>query len=351
VRLIEGRPVYQGGRDHTSHRLVYRGLTESRTVVLLATISAALGASSLAYSVLDNWRITLIGVLLTFALLVQFASFLADIQRRPPAERPRAPMFLQALVFRPRRLIEMLVDSALITASFFTAYLLHVSGSGTEWQKHMFTVSLPVLLAARYAVFIPAGLYRGVWRYVGAQDAARILAAVVVSELIAFGFVSITSGPFADFPQSIFVVDALICGVLIVASRFAERALFRSLDLFRTRGARRRTLIVGAGREGRSVLRELRETPGEVVVGFLDDDPGLRGRRLQGATVLGSTDEIERIIATKQPDAVLVTIPAAERGRLEAIVSACAEVGVECRFVRRRTDLDPLDVLDGVVVE
>jgi hypothetical protein len=46
-----------------------------------------------------------------------------------------------------------------------------------------------------------------------------------------------------------------------------------------------------------------------------------------------------------------VTIPAAERERLEAIVSACAELGVECRFVRRRTDLDPLDVLGGVVVE
>src|SRR5213079_12129 len=51
VRLLDGRPVYQGGRDHTSHRLVYHGLSEKRAVVLLAVISAALGATSLFYAV------------------------------------------------------------------------------------------------------------------------------------------------------------------------------------------------------------------------------------------------------------------------------------------------------------
>ena len=62
VRLFEGRPIYQGGRDHTSHRLVYHGLSDRRAVILLATISAALGATSLAYSVIDDPKITVIGV-------------------------------------------------------------------------------------------------------------------------------------------------------------------------------------------------------------------------------------------------------------------------------------------------
>ena len=95
MRLLEGRPVYKGGRDHTSHRLVYRGLSEKRAVVLLALISAALGATSLMYNVLDNTWVTLIGVLLTFALLVQFASFLADVERAP-RDRGR-PGLLRAL--------------------------------------------------------------------------------------------------------------------------------------------------------------------------------------------------------------------------------------------------------------
>ena len=46
-----------------------------------------------------------------------------------------------------------------------------------------------------------------------------------------------------------------------------------------------------------------------------------------------------------RPDIVLVTIPEAERERLDAIVAACAAAGVPCRFVRREVDLDPVVVL------
>jgi len=82
ARLVEKRPVPQGGRDHTSHRLVYYGLSEAKAVLLLAIVSSAIGATALAYNVLDNGRLTAIGVLVTFVLLVQFGSFLSDLEAR-----------------------------------------------------------------------------------------------------------------------------------------------------------------------------------------------------------------------------------------------------------------------------
>src|SRR5207245_10911955 len=110
VRLLAGRPVYQGGRDLTSHRLVYHGLSEKRAVVLLAVVSAALGATSLFYAVLDNAFVTLIGVLLTFALLVQFASVLSDVERTPGHVQARS--WLRTCVANPRRVVESVVDFA-----------------------------------------------------------------------------------------------------------------------------------------------------------------------------------------------------------------------------------------------
>jgi UDP-GlcNAc:undecaprenyl-phosphate GlcNAc-1-phosphate transferase len=336
VRLVEGRPFYQGGRDHTSHRLVYRGLSEKRAVVLLGVIAIALGATSLAYNVLDDARVTLAGVLLTVALLVQFASFLSDVERSGGR--------LGSFTLRTGRLVEVAVDAALIFASFSAAYLLLVDGSGSINQRHLFTVTLPALLAARFAFFIPLGLYRGVWRYAGSREVFAALTAIVLSELVAFGFISATQ-PWGDFPRAVFVVDALIAGILIGGSRLGERALFRALAVLRGGADRRRTVIVGAGRGGRSLLRELRETPGEHVVGFVDDDPRLRRRRLQGVPVLGGVDDIDRVLRSARPDTVLVTIPAAPRERLDAIVSGCERAGVRCRFVRRDTDLDPRVVL------
>jgi FlaA1/EpsC-like NDP-sugar epimerase len=147
------------------------------------------------------------------------------------------------------------------------------------------------------------------------------------------------------FPRSIFVIDALICTVVVGASRFWERAFIRGVSSVTGRGERRRTLIVGAGRGGRSLLRELRETQGEQVVGFVDDDARLLRRRLQGVPVLGGTADIEHILSRAQPDTVLVTIPDAPRERLGLVIDACALADVDCRFVRRETDLDPRVVL------
>ena len=122
-----------------------------------------------------------------------------------------------------RRLVEVVVDGALVTAAFYAAYIVAVEGTGTINQRHLFIVTLPILLAARFLTFIPFGLYRSVWRYAGARDAALVLAAVVVSEVVAYAVIDATRD-FGDFPTSIFVIDALLCALLVGAARFGERA-------------------------------------------------------------------------------------------------------------------------------
>ena len=343
VRLFEGRPIYQGGRDHTSHRLVYHGLSDRRAVILLATMSAALGSTSLAYGVIDDPKITVIGVLLTFALVVQFASFLADVDRSPDAVPEQRPGLLRDVIIHRGRFVEVVVDAVVVGVSLYGAYVLRLGSNDTPSQQKYLIAMLPVLLFARYLAFIPFGLYRGVWRYVDARDAARVAAAVMVSELIAFGFLSMTRTR-GDFPRAIFVIDALLCTLLVGASRFWERAAYRGVTMWRTLGPRRRVLVVGAGRSGRSFARELRETPGERIVGFIDDDPRLRHRRLLGLPVLGSADEMQRIVAEARPDIVFVAIPHAPSERLDLVREACAGSGVECHFVRREVEPAPIPI-------
>jgi UDP-GlcNAc:undecaprenyl-phosphate GlcNAc-1-phosphate transferase len=342
ARLLEGRPIYQGGRDHSSHRLVRFGLSEKHAVALLALIATCVGGSSLAYNELGNQRYTIAGVVLTFVLLVQFASFLADVERRPLAAGE--PMALtQAFAVHWRRVVEVIVDCGMITGSAIGAYLIVFGWPGSQSERFIFGLTLPVLLAARYLAFIPFGLYRSIWRYAGARDAAAIVTAVVLSEVVTLAFMVLTQD-MRDFWRSFFIVDALICMAAIGASRFAERAIVTGTRSMRDRTARR-TLIVGAGRTGRSLMRELRETAGERVVGFVDDNPRLRRRRVHGVQVVGTSGELPRILERIETDVVLITIPDAPRERLDEIVAACEDAGVPCRFVRREIDLDPRVVL------
>ena len=349
VRLLEGRPVTQGGRDHTSHRLVYEGLSDKRAVVLLTGVSAALGLTSLAYKVLDDTRITLLGVLITFAFLLQFGSYLADVNRAPVADR--APSFLGSLLVHRRRLVEVVVDFLLISASFTAAFIIRLEGTGVVWQRHVFDLSLPALLVARYVFFIIFGLYRGVWRYAGARDAASVLAACVLSEAVAFLFTWATV-PFNGFPRSVYLIDVLLCTFLIGLSRFWERgARARSRGRSSAAGDQRRVLIVGAGRSGRSLLRELRETPGERVVGFVDDDAALRappdpGRRRSSAA---STTSAGRSAGSRRTPSSSRS-PARRASGSTVVLEACRRAEIPCSFVRREIEVTHAVPL-GIVAE
>ena len=203
-----------------------------------------------------------------------------------------------------------------------------------------------MLLLSRYIALLVFGMYAGVWRYASTRDALRAGVAVAISEIVAAAFVTITQGPLGDFSQQR-VRDRRAD----LHRRDRRGAIRRARDhpLRRACAARakcRRVLIVGAGRTGRSLLRELRETPGERVVGFVDDASvasrataerreGRRDtRRDRGGARRGSS-----------PSIVFVTIPGAPREQLDGVVRACEARGIDCRFVRRDVDLDPQVIL------
>jgi UDP-GlcNAc:undecaprenyl-phosphate GlcNAc-1-phosphate transferase len=340
VRLLEGRPVSQGGRDHTSHRLVRFGLSEKHAVLLLAAIAVMLGATSLSYNVLDDRRITVVGVLITFVLLVQFASFLADVERSPRAE---APGLYQSFKVHWDRLAEVVTDFVLISLTFAAAYAIKFGWPGTENQKHLATITLPILLAARYLAFVPFGLYRPIWAYARRRDLLAIVAAIAISETATYLFMANTQ-PLGDFASTIFLVDAALAVVVIGASRAGEHTLARTLRSWRDRRGRR-TLVVGAGHAGQALVRELLDAPGERVVAFVDDDPALRRHRVLGIRVLGGVHDLPSLLERTRPDLVLVTIPDAPGETLAEIEQACAGANVTQRTIRREVDLDSRVIL------
>jgi len=331
-RTLERRPVTQGGTDHSSHRLVYYGLSEQQAVAALTLLAALLGATALAYNVLANARVTAVGLLISFVVLVQFASFLGDLQERSRRDDPGPPPPLwRAFLSNPRRLVEVLTDFGIICFSFLVAYLLFVDGGGTYTQRGLFLATLPILLGVRYVLFVLFGIYRRIWRFASARDLFAIGAAVALSVPITIGIVRAIRS-FLDFPLEVFVVDALLCATLVAVSRLALRLL---PGLSTARVPQERVLIAGAGRSGRALARELTETPETRVVGFVDDNPALRRRRIHGVTVRGTLDDVEGLLGELQVGEVLVTIPDAAPERLELLVASCTDAGVGCRFVVR----------------
>src|SRR5688572_6639856 len=151
---------------------------------------------------------------------------------------------------------------------------------GTENERSVYLSALPILLGARYVFFVAFGVYRRVWRFATARDVVPIVVGCFASALVA-SLILVALRPIGSFPAvQIFVIDAFLCTALVGASRLALRLIPETIG---QRGVtRRRVLVVGAGRAGRGLARELRESDDARVVGFLDDNPRVRRRRIQG---------------------------------------------------------------------
>ena len=83
-RKVERRPISQGGRDHSSHRLVYSGLTEKQAVLALLSISALMGSAALLVWKMQSWPVTIFVVTGAIASLGLFGGYLARFGRQTP---------------------------------------------------------------------------------------------------------------------------------------------------------------------------------------------------------------------------------------------------------------------------
>ena len=83
VRFSEGRPVCQGGCDHSSHRLVSNGLGERRAVAVLLAITVNCTATAIALVIFQDALLTALVAGATLAGLIAFASQLVLVAERP----------------------------------------------------------------------------------------------------------------------------------------------------------------------------------------------------------------------------------------------------------------------------
>jgi len=244
-------------------------------------------------------------------------------------------------------LTQVALDAGLVALAYYLAYRLRFDGAGgvPELYHDLFVRTLGFAVIGNIAIFTLFGVYRHWMRYASQAEYLRIaqasLAAVlalvayiaVVQPKLLFapprGFVSVNA------PTGVLALYGLLLLVFLGGVRFVVHAIYeRPLRGSRMRKDARRVLIVGAGDGGRLLLREIMRNPelGFRPVGFIDDDPRKFGARVdRGIEVLGTTDELGRVLDDVEPQEVLIAIPSAPGAMRAKVVVACRERGVPVR--------------------
>jgi FlaA1/EpsC-like NDP-sugar epimerase len=229
----------------------------------------------------------------------------------------------------------VVLDAAVVVVATTLAYYARFEGAPPEpfarWVPSLVVVSTLVFVV----LFSLFGLYRLVLRFVGVDTLLRLLAAVGVgaSMLLAADLIMPLEESMRPVPFGVLFIQAMLVFIGSAAARLAAR-VFVYLRSARP-GVGRRVLIVGAGSAGSLLLREIQNRPDlELsVVGFLDDQPGIRGRTLGGVPVLGDTADLADVVARKGVEEVIVALPSAPRETVRRILNAAADAGIQTRVM------------------
>jgi FlaA1/EpsC-like NDP-sugar epimerase len=233
--------------------------------------------------------------------------------------------------FARHRVLQLLVDAGIVALSWFLAFQLRFDKGLPPYYDTLLRRTILLVVAIKIVVFLAFGFHRRWWRYVSVHDMWGAARGVVVASLLAYVTVYLVAPVHnVRLPRSIAVMDllltlAFVAGVRLLARTLIERP--RSGDLV-ARG--KEVLVVGAGDAGRTVVQEmqrsrmLRYTP----IGFVDDDRGKLKSHIQGVRVLGTTEDLPRIVRERQPDEIIIAIPSASGQVRQRVVDAAQAANV-----------------------
>ena len=340
LRKLSGRAASQGGRDHTSHRLVALGMSERRAVWLLYALAALSGLLAITVrSIKADVSIALVaGFTLALTLLGVYLAGVKGYDEVEEAvaagEKPFA--FLVDFSYK-RRIFEVLLDIVLIMLAYWAAYAIKFGPVSNSPAWKLFLRTLPVLVVVRLAAFLFFGVYRGIWRYTSIDDLMSFAKAVATGSIVSM-LIILFKLRFQGFSRDIFLIDALVMLMLLAGSRMTFR-LFRQVLPVANGGAGRRVLIYGAGDAGELLLRELvnnrdlRCSP----VGFMDDDPVKQGKVIHGFRVFGGNGLLKKVIDQQRVEQVLISTRLSAE-RTSEILRECEAQNIEVKRMSIRIE-------------
>ncbi len=207
-------------------------------------------------------------------------------------------------------------------------------------ERYPIAFELPLVVILQGLVLWATGLYKGLWRFASFNDMWNIVRAATFGSILIFlGLSLLRGGAFSSwlpvllvYPPMLFIALAL---PRMIYRYWKDVALSPQVN---TEGLKR-VIVLGAGHSGAMLERELRRRGGYQLVGFLDDDPRLRGGAVNGIPVLGVIEDLAAVNQRLQLQLVVIAMPSATNQQMQRVVGICEDAGIKFRTLPTLQDL------------
>jgi UDP-GlcNAc:undecaprenyl-phosphate GlcNAc-1-phosphate transferase len=323
ARILSGRRPVEGGRDHSSHRLVAMGLSEPAAVAVLWVLAAIGGLIGVGVHLVSSALAGVIAGVFVIAMAL-FAAYLAGVRvyEDGPSVQSRGLTPVVVDFMYKRRVLEVLLDLSLVCVAYYSAYRLRFDSTQFDAAFPHFLHSLPVVIAGQIPVLLALGAYRGMWRHFGLMDAVVFAKSVALGTLASVAMIAgLNNG--LPMPGAVFVIYAALLMLLLTGSR----ASFRLITEFISRRASGRRVVIYASLQDEQLAVHRLATSGSEprrVLGFFEDSSEGARTSVEGYPILGDYGDLLDLIAAGRTDDVIACVQNIEEGRLDELVEHCS---------------------------
>ncbi|SHI24190.1 polysaccharide biosynthesis protein [Desulfosporosinus lacus] len=235
--------------------------------------------------------------------------------------------------FNRKSLALMLIDAVLVNLAAFGSFYLRFEGNIPQeyFLTYYHTAWAGTLIYL--VIFSLFGLYNRLWQYASISELLSIVYAVTVgtsSVILVIYFLA----PMR-YPNTVAVLLWLTTTFLIGGSRFLGRILQDSVFNLHFSGMPKRVLIIGAGDAGALAVRELKNSNYRegYPVGIIDDAPQKQKLKLMGIPVLGTREDITRVMRSHKVEEVIIAMPSAPGDVIRDINEICEKSGLVIKII------------------
>jgi len=244
---------------------------------------------------------------------------------------------------------QKIIDALIVGVSFHLAYEIRFDWHIPTYHTYQFWLLLPGVMLGRVFVSSVLGTYRLIWRYICLADAITVSRDYCAFTLIllALRFGVPTSLAILQVPLSIIIIELLLSVEGVLSVRALRRLLHEGFPAKMLNGnSGSRALLIGAGRTGVLVAKELASRGDLRPVGFLDDDPKKMGTVINGLRVFGPLSCLQSVVREYGIQQVIICIPQLPRDAFKRVWALGEELSVSVRI------MPPLkEILEGKVTD
>lgn len=226
----------------------------------------------------------------------------------------------------------LLYDGVAILVAWFAAYWLryNLQPFPSAIATSHACIAFVLLSVVQVGCYYYYRIYRGLWCFASLNDVLRILKASFTSIVLIIPVFYVTS-LLHYIPRSIFPLYCIILVFILCGGRLFTRLYWDKKTSSLLESPSQKVLIVGAGRAGESLVRDLKRNNSYQPVGFVDDNLGKQELDVHGVKVLGTTSEIANLVKKYSIELIFIAIPSVNSATMRRIVSCCESSNIPFR--------------------